>query len=68
MESTTISISKETRDKIKEFGLKGETYTDILERLYASARERLLHDLFFNNANAIPIDQAIAESKKRWQK
>ena len=33
-ENTTILISKETRDKIKEIGKKGETYTDILNRMY----------------------------------
>jgi len=68
METTTISIAKETRDKIKEFGVKGETYTDILERLYASAQERLLHDILLSNKDAIPIQQAIKESHEQWHK
>jgi len=62
--NTTISISKETREKIKEFGQKGETYDDILERLYASAKERQLQDLLFDETNTLTIKQA----KKRLAK
>ena len=32
-EITTIQISKETRDKLKELGKKGETYDEIIKRL-----------------------------------
>jgi predicted CopG family antitoxin len=31
--STTIQIEKETREKLKHFGHKGESYNDIIERL-----------------------------------
>jgi len=30
MEMTTIAITKDIKDKINEFGNKGETYSDIL--------------------------------------
>ncbi|MDI6858897.1 MAG: hypothetical protein QMC85_00200 [Methanocellales archaeon] len=30
---TTIPVDKETRDRLKTFGLKGETYDDIINRL-----------------------------------
>ncbi|MDI6640532.1 MAG: hypothetical protein QMD78_06895 [Methanocellales archaeon] len=30
---TTIPVDKETRDRLKTFGLKGETYDDIITRL-----------------------------------
>jgi len=32
-ERTTIAISKETRDQLKELGKKGETYDEILRKL-----------------------------------
>ena len=38
-ETTTIAVTKDIRDKIKEFGNKGETYSDILLRLYKSAKK-----------------------------
>ena len=31
--TTTIQIPAETRDRLKRFGLKGQTYKDILEAL-----------------------------------
>ncbi len=31
--STTIQIKKDTREKLKHFGHKGESYNDIIERL-----------------------------------
>lgn len=32
-ESTTISLAKNVRDRLKTFGIKGETYDTILTRL-----------------------------------
>jgi len=32
MDFTTIAINKETKEMIKEFGSKGETYGQIVER------------------------------------
>jgi len=31
---TTIQISKMTREKLKQFGKKGETYDEIIERMF----------------------------------
>ena len=33
MESTTISVSAKTRDKLKTYGLKGDTYDKIINRI-----------------------------------
>lgn len=33
MENTTLPVSKRTRDRLRTFGLKGETYDAILSRL-----------------------------------
>ena len=68
MKTTTIAITEEIRDKIKEFGSKGETYTDILEKLYQSAVERQLHDLLFNEENTSTVESALIRAKKKWQK
>ncbi len=35
---TTIQISKETREMLKELGKKGETYDDIIRKLIEIAR------------------------------
>lgn len=38
-ETTTIPLSKETRDLLKRFGRKGETYDELVRRLLAIAEE-----------------------------
>lgn len=69
MENTTIAITKELKEKIKEFGTKGESYSEIIERLYKSAVERQLHDfLYKDDDNFISIEEALARAKKKWQK
>jgi len=36
---TTIQVTKETRNKLKELGKKGETYDDIIRKLLKLAEE-----------------------------
>ena len=67
-EKTTISIPKVLRDKLKEVGLKGETYGDIIERVYEAAIKHQLQMLLLDERNTVTIDEAIRRSKKRWQK
>ncbi len=67
METTTIAIKTELKKKIMEFGMKGESYNEILERLVESARQRQLHDLLMNEEGTVTIEEAFAEAKKRWQ-
>lgn len=68
METTTIAVTNEIREKIKEFGNKGETYSEILNRIIESAKKRQLHDLLMNEENTVSIQEAIADAKKRWQR
>ena len=65
--ATTIQISHETKEKLVSFGKKGETYQDIINRLYDIAVERQLHEFLYSK-QAVPIDEAIARAKRRWQK
>lgn len=37
-QATTIQISKETREELREFGHKGETYDQLIRRLMEAAR------------------------------
>ena len=66
--STTIAISPEIRDQIKEFGNKGDTYDKILARLLNSAKERQLQELLMDTTNCVPIEEALELAKKKWQK
>ena len=68
MDNTTIAITRDVKEKIMEFGKKGESYSEILKRLIESARERQLHDLLMGGENTLPIEEALKKAKKRWQK
>jgi hypothetical protein len=59
-ETTTIPLTKETRDLLKQFGQKGETYDELIRRLlqvaqqveFANRQKRILDDEEF-----VPLDQ-----------
>ena len=65
--TTTIQIDESTKKKIQSFGTKGDTYNDIINRLYSMAVKEQLRQFLFEG-DAIPIDEAIAEAKKKWSK
>ena len=68
MENTTIQLSKETKDKISSFGVKGESYDEIIRRIYSLAVKEQLKDFLMSNESFIPIEEAIKESNKKWPK
>ena len=63
---TTISISQSLKEKIKEFGSKGESYDSILQRWYQYAEEKQLEDLLFDTKDSILIEEALDNSRKKW--
>ncbi|MDO8508362.1 MAG: hypothetical protein Q7S27_01615 [Nanoarchaeota archaeon] len=65
MGNTTIAVSLEVKEKIKEFGNKGEAYSAILARLLESAKKRQIQDLLMDEKDTISIEEAISNSKKR---
>lgn len=65
---STIQLSKETKTLIGTFGMKEDTYEDIIKRMYKLAVKEQLREFLFSSENAMPIDEAIEKAKKRWQK
>ena len=68
METTTIALTKEVRDEIRQFGGKGESYSDILEKLVHSAKERQLHDLLMSEEGTVTAAKALEDARKKWRK
>jgi hypothetical protein len=63
---STIQVDQETKAKLQSFGKKGETYQDIINRLYTIAvREQLRQ--YVSETPTVPIDDAISRAKKKWQ-
>lgn len=68
MKTTTIQLSQETKEKIASFGLKGESYEDILKRIYDAAVKLQLKEFLMSEEGFIPIEEAIKEAEKKWPK
>jgi len=68
MEFTTIAVRKDLKERIQEFGNKGETFSDILLKLVKSAEQRLLQDILMSENGCITIEEAIEEAEKKWPK
>jgi len=68
MEITTIQLSKETKNKISSFGVKGESYDQIIQRIYSLAVKEHLRRFLMSDEGFIPIEDAIKEADKKWPK
>ena len=66
METTTIQLSKKMKEKIASFGLKGESYENILKRIYALAVKEQLREFLMSSEGFIPIEEAIKEAEEKW--
>lgn len=66
MEISTIQLSKETKEKISSFGVKGESYEDILKRIYAFAVKEQLRQFLLSSEGTISIEGARKELNKKW--
>jgi predicted CopG family antitoxin len=66
-QNTTIAISPSIKSEIDQFGTKGESYSEIIQKLLKSAKDRLLYDVLMDEKDTVPIEEALANAKKRWQ-
>ena len=65
MEITTIQLSKEMKNKIASFGIKGESYEEILKRIYSMAVKEQLKEFLMSSEGFVPIEEAIKEADKK---
>ena len=68
MEISTIQLSKEIKKKISSFGAKGESYDDILKRIYSMAVKEQLRNFLMSNEECISLDEFEREVNKKWPK
>jgi predicted CopG family antitoxin len=66
METSTIQVSKDIKRKISSFGVKGESYDDILRRLYSMALKEHLREFLMSDEGTISIEEARKELNKKW--
>lgn len=63
---TTIQLEKETKEKIATFGEKGESYDEIIKKLYSIAVKVQLKEFLMSKEGFVPVEDALKEAKKRW--
>jgi len=68
MEISTIQLSKETKKKISSFGAKGESYDEILNKIYSMAIKEQLREFLMDDESYITIEEARKELNKKWPK
>ncbi len=66
MDITTIQLSKEMKEKIASFGLKGESYDKIIRRVYSLAVKEQLRQFLMSEEGTISIEEARKELDKKW--
>ena len=66
METTTIQLSKEMKEKLATFGSKNETYDVILKRVYNLAVKGQLRDFLMNADGFISLEEFKKEIEKEW--
>lgn len=60
MSQTTIQVSKETREKLKKLGRKGQTYEEIIENLMEISKKAMFFtelDRIADTEEFIPLDE-----------
>lgn len=65
---TTIALPKSVKEGIREFGMMGENYSDVIVRLLKSARKQRLHDFLMSDEGCVPIEDAIKRADEKWSR
>ncbi len=65
---TTISISSDLKEKIRNLGRTGDSYEDVIRKMYEMTRKNLLVAYLYDLSDSVTIDEAITEARKKWQK
>ena len=66
--ATTISISDDLKMKIRDLGRAGESYDDVIRRMYELTKKNILLAYLYDESDSISIDQAITQAKVKWRR
>ena len=66
--TTTIAISNEMREKIRNLGRAGDSYDDIVRKMYNFSRKHMIMNYLYDESDSVSIDVALKEAKKQWPK
>lgn len=55
---STIQLSKRTKELVSSFGTKGDTYEDIIKRIYKLAAKEQLREFLMSSKNTVTLEEA----------
>lgn len=59
--ASTISVSKETKELLKNLGRTGDSYEDVIKRMYEATKKQLLMNYLYDESDCYTIDEARKE-------
>ena len=68
MKKISIQINNRTKNKISSFGIAGESYDKILQRIYSLAIKEQLRQFYTPSKEFISIQEAIKETNRNCPK
>lgn len=66
--TTTIAISQELKTKLKDLGRAGDTYEDVIRKMYELSRKSIIQAYLHDTTDSVTVDEAIALARKECQK
>jgi predicted CopG family antitoxin len=56
--ATTISISREMKEKLRNLGRAGDSYEDVIQKMYEITRKQILTNYLYDTTDCVTIDDA----------
>jgi len=61
--ATTISLSNEMKESLKNLGRAGESYEDVIRRMYELTKKQLMLQYLHDTSDSLTIDEFRKELK-----
>lgn len=68
METTTIQLSNEMKENLRNLGRAGDSFEDIISRMYALTKKHLLMAYLYDESDSISIEEALKKAKAKYGK
>ena len=59
--ATTISISHDMKENLRNLGRAGDSYEDVIKRMYKLTKKQLLLQYLYDETDTLTIDEARAK-------
>ncbi len=61
--ATTISLSNEMKENLKNLGRAGESYEDVIRRMYELTRKQIMMQYLYDTSDSMTLDELRARIK-----